>query len=295
MMSVLTNAGAMVALQALNATQTALNNTQMDISTGLRVNSAKDDAATWTVATTMQANVASLQQVGRDLGNADSILGTAVSGATQITSLVSQIRAQIASYTDTATNQAATQNNVTQLAAQIDSTVTSSSFNGVDLLDGSHANGLEFVAATNNSYAGGSASATISTGNSIDLSSASANATVSAFTTLVGGLSTAITGATPAALQTSLDTALQTVDKYNALVQSQAAQFGSVQSSVEQQQTFVNNLADTMQTGAGNMVDADMTAESAQLSALQVQQQLGTQALSIANQAPQMILKLFGG
>ena len=78
-------------------------------------------------------------------------------------------------------------------------------------------------------------------------------------------------------------------------MQSQAAQFGSVQSSVEQQQTFVNNLADTFQTGAGNMVDADMTTELAQLSALQVQQQLGTQALSIANQAPQMILKLFGG
>jgi flagellin len=295
MISILNNPGAMVALQALNATQSALATTQNDISTGLKINSAKDNAATWTVATTMQANVASLNQVSSDLGNADSILGTAVSGAGQITSLVSQIRAQIASFTDTATNQTATQSNVTQLAAQINSTVTSSSFNGVDLLDGSHANGLTFVAATNNSYTGGGASPTISTGNSVDLSSASANATVSAFTTLVSNLATAITGATPAAQQTALDSALQTVDQYNALVQSQAAQFGSVQSSVEQQQTFVNNLANTFQTGAGNMVDANMTAESAQLSALQVQQQLGTQALSIANQAPQMILKLFGG
>jgi len=285
----------MVALQALDATQKNLNTTQNDISTGLKINSAKDDAATWTVATTMKANVASLQQVSSDLGNADSILGTAVSGATQIASLVSEIRAQVASFTDTATNQTATQSNVTQLAAQIDSTVTSSSFNGVDLLDGSHATGLTFVAATNNNYAGGGASPTISTGNSVDLSSASANATVSAFHTLVSNLSGTITGATPAALQTALDGALQTVDQYSSMVQAQAAQFGSVQSGVESQQTFVNNLANTFQTGAGNMVDADMTAESAQLSALQVQQQLGTQALSIANQAPQMILKLFGG
>lgn len=295
MTSILTNSGAMIALQSLEATSNALTETQNQISTGLKIQTAKDNAAVWTVATTMKANVASLNQVSSDLGNADSILGTAVAGATQISSLVSQIRAQVASYTDTSTNQAATQANVTQLANQIQATVESSSFNGVDLLDSSQPNGLVFVAATNNSYAGGGSSPTISTGATTDLSSTSANATTSAFNTLMSNLSAVITGATPAAQQTALDGALQTIDKFSSLVEGVASQLGSTQSNVESQQAFVQNLASTFTTGAGNMVDADMTAESAQLSALQTQQQLGTQALSIANQAPQMILKLFGG
>jgi flagellin len=108
-------------------------------------------------------------------------------------------------------------------------------------------------------------------------------------------LGTAITNSTPATQQTNLDTALQQVDAFNAVVESSASTLGAVQTNVTSQQTFVQNLATTMTQGVSNMVDADMTKESAQLSALQTQQQLGTQALSIANQAPQMLLKLFGG
>jgi flagellin len=291
MSSILTNYGAMVALQNLQATQSALTNTQNQISSGLKVSTAKDDASSWTIATTMKSNIASLNQVSQDLGNADSILGTAVSGANQIASLVAQIRTKVASFTDTSQNPTAIQSEVTQLANQIDATVKSSSFNGQNLLDGTAGAGagLTFLAATNNDYSAGGSSTTIATGSSIDLSSASANATVSAFKTLVTGLAAAITS--PA----TQDTALQTVDQFSQLVNSQAAQFGAVQQNVESQQTFVNNLATSMTQGVSNMVDADMTKESARLSALQTQQQLGTQALSIANQAPQLILKLFGG
>jgi len=99
-----------------------------------------------------------------------------------------------------------------------------------------------------------------------------------------GGLAS-ITSAT-------LDASLKTIDTRATTVKNSAAQFGAVQSNVDAQQTFVNNLANTLTSGVGNMVDANMTAESAKLSALQVQQQLGTQALTIANQAPQMLLKL---
>jgi len=293
--SILTNYGAMTALQNLEATQNALTNTQNQISSGLKVSSASDNASAWTIATTMKSNIASLNQVSQDLGNAGSILTTAVSGAGQITSLVSQIRAAVSSFTDTSQNQTAIQDSVTQMVNQIGATISSSSFNGVNLLDSSQPNGLTFLAATNNNYAGGGASPTISTGTTTDLSSTSANAAASAFYTLVGNLSAGITGATPAALQTSLDTALSTIDTFNQTVETQAAQFGSVQANVTSQQTFVNNLASTMQNGVSNMIDANMTQESAQLSALQTQQQLGTQALSIANQAPQMLLKLFGG
>jgi flagellin len=301
MSSILTNYGAMIALQNLEATQMNLTDTQQQISSGLKVNTAKDDASARTISTTMKANVASLNQVGTDLGNADSILGTAVSGANQITNLVSQIRAKVASYTDTSTNQTATQSEVTQLVNQINAIIQSSAFNGVNLLDGSNASGLTFVAATNNSYAGTSVSSTpgagvaapsptIATGTSTNLAvnATNSNATVSAFNTLVTALSSNVSSST-------LDTSLQTIDNYNNLVETQAAQFGAVQQNVESQQTFVKDLANTMQGGISNMVDADMTAESARLTALQTQQQLGAQALSIANQAPALILKLFGG
>ncbi|WP_158258629.1 flagellin N-terminal helical domain-containing protein [Rhodopila globiformis] len=292
MTSILTNTGAMIALQSLQATDNNLSNVQNQISTGLAIQGPSQNAAVWTVATTMQANVASLNQVSSDLGNADSILGTAVSGATQITSLVSQIRAQVASYTDTATNQTATQASVAQLVNQIQATVSSSSFNGVDLLDGTQSNGLTFMAATNNSYAGGATSPTITVANTAtaNLGTTGTAAAVSAFFTLLtsSGLG-AITS------QTALDGALSTIDSYMSTVQTQASSLGSTQSNVSSQQIFVQNLASTFTTGAGNMVDANMEAESAQLTALQTQQQLGAQALSIANQAPQMILKLFGG
>jgi len=296
MSSILTNYGAMTALQNLQATQRSLTETQNHISSGLKVATARDDASSWTIAATMKSNVASLNQVSQDLGNADSILGTAVSGATQITNLVSSIRAKVASFTDTSANQSAIQSEVTQMVNQIGATILSSAFNGVNLLNSSQPDGLVFLAATNNDYTatGGGTSPTIATGAAVDLSSGGTDTAVSDFYSLVGGLAAAITDTDPATQQTNLDTALKQVDAFNAKVQSQAAQFGAVQQNVQSQKTFVSNLANAMSQGVSNMVDADMTAESARLSALQTQQQLGTQALSIANQAPQMILKLFG-
>jgi flagellin len=291
--SILTNNGAMIALQNLEATNMSMNTVQNDISTGLSVNTAKDNAATWVVSTTMNANIASLNQVGQNLGNADSILGTAVSGADEVTSLISQIRAAVTSTQDPSTDVAATQNEVDQMVNQINATVTSSNFNGVNLLDGSQSSGISFLAATANDYTvTGAASTTISSGAGADLttSATGTDTTMKALFNLVdsggsGGGLAAITSAT-------LDAALKTVDTAASTVKSAAAQFGAVQQNVDAQQTFVNNLASTLTSGVGNMVDANMTAESAKLSALQVQQQLGTQALSIANQSPQLLLKL---
>lgn len=296
MSSILTNYGAMVALQNLQATQRSLTETQNHISSGLKVATARDDASAWTIASTMKSNVASLNQVSQNLGNADSILGTAVSGATQISKLVSSIRAKVATFTDTSANKSAMQSEVTQLVNQIGATIKSSSFNGVNLLDSTQPDGLVFLAATNNDYTatGGDTSPTIATGAAVDLSSTGTDTAVADFYTLVGDMATAITDTDPATQQTNLDAAMKKIDAFAASVQGQAAQFGAVQQNVQSQKTFVTSLANAMQQGVSNMVDADMTAESARLSALQTQQQLGTQALSIANQAPQMILKLFG-
>ena len=299
--SILTNYGSMAALQSLQATQSALLETQNQVSSGLRVATAKDDASDWVTATTTKSNISSLQQVSQNLGNADSMLGTAVAGATSVSSLVTQIRAKVASVSDPSTNVAATQAEVDQLVNQINATVQSSAFNGVNLLDNSHAAGLSFVAATANDYtAAGAASSTISTGAAVDLRAGdgttlpSTNANMKALFNLVDSAGTGGGLAAIAAGTTTMDNALKTVDTAASTVTGVAAQYGAVQTNVEGQQTFVNNLVKSLQSGVSNMVDADMTAESARLSALQVQQQLGTQALSIANQAPQLILKLFG-
>jgi flagellin len=290
MTSVLTNSGAMVALQSLEATQAALNNTQTQISTGLKINSAKDNAAVWTVATTMKANVASLNQVSSGLSNADSILGTAVSGATQIASLVSQIRAQAVSLTDSATNPTATASNITELTNQITAVIGSSSFNGINLLNATQAAGLNFTAATGNDYTAGGATTAISTGAITDLSAGGALGTLTAALTAATGATTPGTPLT----QAGLTTVLTAIDTYSATVESAASSLGATQLNIESQKTFVDNLSSALTSGVGNMVDADMTAESARLTALQTQQQLGVSALSIANQAPQAILKLFG-
>jgi flagellin len=299
--SILTNYGSMAALQSLQATQAALLNTQNQVASGLRVATAKDDASDWVTATTTKSNISSLQQVSQNLGNADSMLGTAVAGATSVSSLVTQIRAKVASVSDPSTNVAATQAEVDQLVNQINATVQSSAFNGVNLLDNSHATGLTFVAATANDYtAAGAASSTISTGAAVDLRAGdgtvlpSTNVNMKALFNLVDSAGTGGGLAAIAAGTTTMDNALKTVDTAASTVTGVAAQYGAVQTNVEGQQTFVNNLVKSLQSGVSNMVDADMTAESARLSALQVQQQLGTQALSIANQAPQLILKLFG-
>jgi flagellin len=292
--SVLTNTGAMIALQNLEMTNKSLDKVQSQVSSGLSVSSAADDAATWVVATTMNANIASLTQVSQGLGNADSILGTAVSGATEIASLVAQIRAAVTSTQDPATDVAATQAQVDQIIGQINAAVTSSNFNGVNLLNGTNATGISFLASTANNYTVvGATSTTISTGAGADLttSATGTNVAMKALFNLVGtggsgGGLVAITGAT-------LGAALTTVDAANQAVENAAAQFGAVQSNIQSQQSFVDSLVTTLQAGVGNMVDANMTAESAKLSALQVQQQLGTQALSIANQAPQILVKLF--
>jgi flagellin len=271
-----------------------LNTAQNQVSSGLAVSSASDDAATWVVSTTMNANIASLTQVGQGLGNAGSILGTAVSGATEIASLVAQIRAAVTSTQDPATDVAATQAQVDQLIGQINAAVTSSNFNGVNLLNGTNATGISFLASTANNYTvAGASSTTISTGNGADLttSATGTNAAMTALFNLVGSGGTG--GGLAAITGTTIAAALTTVDTANQAVESAAAQFGAVQSNVQSQQTFVNNLVTTLQAGVGNMVDANMTQESAKLSALQVQQQLGTQALSIANQAPQILIKLF--
>ncbi len=154
MNSILTNYNAMVALQSLEATQTQLSQVQQQISTGLKINSAKDDAATWAVSTNMNTSVANLQQVATNLGSADSAVGMAVSGTGQLAKLLSQLQTKITSAQDPTTDPNQVQNDVQALLSQVNSTIQSSGYNGLNLLTSKTS--VSFLATVNTSADGSS-------------------------------------------------------------------------------------------------------------------------------------------
>lgn len=275
--SVNTNAGAMAALQSLNATNKSMETTQSRINTGLNVASTKDDSAKYTVAQTLRGDQGGLTAVTSSLNNAKSVVDVAVSGAEQISDLINDMKSkayEAASATDSGTLEAL-QKDYDGLKSQIDSIISSSDFNGVNLLDDS----------------GGSVSSlqTLDTGNLLTVSSVDIGS-------LSGGGSATLSGLSGSSDLSSASTAATTVDTLDALsdaLNTQLSTLGAKSRQIDGQLDFTSNLSDVIETGIGNLVDADLAKESAKLQALQVQQQLGVQALSIANQAPQTILSLF--
>ena len=272
-LSINTNVGAMLALQNLNSTSSQLTQTQQIISTGLKVASAKDDGATYAIAQSQRATVASLDAVKDSLNRASSATDVAMSAGDSITDLLTQMKEKALAASDTSldtTSRAALDNDFASLRDQITTTIANASFNGVDLLDGSIAN-IQALANADGS----------------------SRITVSAQNMSLGG--TIVTVATTAAFATatSASTLLSTLDTSINNVSSALAQMGTSSTAVGNHITFIGKLQDSLNAGIGNLVDADMAQESAKLQALQTKQQLGVQALSIANQAPQVALSLF--
>ncbi|MFC0687181.1 flagellin [Novosphingobium clariflavum] len=274
--SVNTNAGAMAALQSLNATNRSMETTQSRINTGLNVASTKDDSAKYTVAQTLRGDQGGLTAVTSSLNNAKSVVDVAVSGAEQISDLINDMKSkayEAASATDSGTLEAL-QKDYDGLKSQIDSIISSSDFNGVNLLDSS----------------GGSVSSlqTLDTGNLLTVSSVN-----------IGGLSggsatlSSLSGSSDLASATAAASTVDNLDALSDALNTQLSTLGAKSRQIDGQLEFTSNLSDVIETGIGNLVDADLAKESAKLQALQVQQQLGVQALSIANQAPQTILSLF--
>jgi len=272
-LSINTNVGAMLALQNLNSTSSQLTQTQQIISTGLKVASAKDDGATYAIAQSQRATVASLDAVKDSLNRASSATDVAMSAGDSITDLLTQMKEKALAASDTSldtTSRQALDNDFASLRDQITTTIANASFNGVDLLDGSIAN-IQALANADGS----------------------SRITVSAQNMSLGG--TIVTVATTAAFATatSASTLLSTLDTSINNVSSALAQMGTSSTAVGNHITFIGKLQDSLNAGIGNLVDADMAQESAKLQALQTKQQLGVQALSIANQAPQVALSLF--
>lgn len=274
--SVHTNKSAMIALQNLNNTTSNLNGVQNRISTGLNVNSAKDNASVYAIAQGQRADVSSLAAVTSSLNRAASISDVSLAAGETISDLLVELREKVVSAMDPSIDSAsrnALNADYRALLNQIKQTTNSANFDGANILDGSLPNGIQFIAD-----ADATANITLSTR---DLSLGGSIVTLTSGSTILSA--TLATG-----ILTQLDDSIQNVNASLGALGSQAKQ-------IDGHLSFVSKLTDSLTAGIGNLVDADMAKESAKLQALQVQQQLGTQALSIANSGPQVILSLFQG
>jgi len=271
--SVNTNAGAFLALQNLNKTSGGLNEVQSRINTGLKVASAKDDAATFAIAQKLRGDVAGLNAVKGSLDRASSTLDVAIAAGEAVSDLLIELKEKAVAAKDSGLDTASRtslNDDFKQLRDQITSIVSNAEFNG-----------------TNNVKNGGSAIVAITSddgGNSItvaaqDLSLTGGKVTITASTEIN-------TAALASAAVTKLESSIGNVN-------TALSALGSGANRLELQRTFVDKLSDSIEVGIGNLVDADLAKESANLQALQVKQQLGLQALSIANQAPSTVLGLF--
>jgi flagellin len=275
MLSVNTNSGAMIALQYLNQTESDLQTTQTHINTGLKVATAKDDGATFAIAQNMRGNVAGYQAVSDSLNRGVSTVDVALSAGQSISDLLNELKTKALAAADISLDTAsrnALNADFTALRDQITAIVQNANFNGSNLVDGSVPNITALASAD------GTKKITVA-GVPLNLS----GAVVTIKTT-----STISTQAKASAMISTINTSVQNV---NAALAKLAA--GSKKFSI--QNDFVSKLVDTLNAGIGNLVDADMATESAKLQSLQVKQQLGVQALSIANAQPQIILSLFRG
>ena len=273
--SVNTNTGAMVALQYLNQTQGQLAVTQSAINSGMKVATARDNGAVFAIAQNERAQVAGYQSVISSLNNGTSSVDVALSAGQSISDLLIQMKQQALSASDSSlstASRAALNSSFQALLGQITTIVTNATFNGFNLVNGSTTQLTALASADGTRRITVAAQNMSLSGQIVTLTSTATIATQSAASTLVGTIQTSLTN----------------VDSALAKLSSGAAKF-SIQA------TFSQNLSDTLTTGIGNLVDANMAQESASLQALQVKQQLGVQALAIANQAPQTILSLFQG
>lgn len=271
--SVNTNVGAMAALQSLNQTNKGLSQVQSRINTGLNVASTKDDSASFTIAQSLRGDVGGLSAVNSSLNRGKSTVDVAIAGAEQISDVLNQMKAKAIQAADDgldAESRTAINADYTALKEQITTIIASSEFNGTNVLKDD---------ATSTGKV--SALQSLDTTSTIGVANQAFDTNVT--TALGTGLGT----------KADADTALTEIATVTATVTSTLSTLGSASRKIEGQLSFNSKLSDVIESGIGNLVDADLAKESAKLQALQVKQQLGVQALSIANQAPQTITSLF--
>lgn len=273
--SVNTNASALSALQNLNITTKSLDSVQTRINTGLRISSAKDNAAVYSIAQKLRADLRGYNAVKQSLDRSISTVDIALAAAESISDLLIEMKEKAVAAADAgldATSRIALSQDFDSLRKQITIITQNASFNGTNLID---AGADEIVAITS--------------------PDALQKITIAHEDLTLGGGNLTVTAAQSVSTLVTATAAVTDVTTSLANVNAVLTRLGAGGKSLEAQRVFATKISDTIEVGIGNLVDADLARESAQLQALQVKQQLGVQALSIANSAPQSILNLFGG
>ncbi len=273
MISVNTNQGAMVALQTLNRTNDQMDKTQNAIATGLKVASAKDNGALFAIANKMRSDVGAYDRVRESTDRAASILDTGIAAGESIMELLNEMKGKALAGTQAGNStsaQAALAADFVQLRDQITSIVANASFDGANMINATPSSAISLGDAAG--------------GNTI---------TVAGINLSLGSATISVTGANVLTDATTSALALTNTNNSINALGTQLATWGAGAKRLEVHKTFVGKLQDALNNGIGAIVDADLAKESAKLQALQVKQQLGVQALSIANSSSQTALSLF--
>ncbi|MGF1606676.1 MAG: flagellin [Rhodothalassiaceae bacterium] len=287
-LSVNTNPGAFIALQSLTATNRELAITQNRVSTGLAISGVEDSSSGFIIAQNIRADISGLDALQSSLDNAAGAVDVAIEAGETISDLLIEARGLALAASDNGLAQEsrdALQDNFQAILAQINSVVNSAEFNGINVVNTNATNVVSAVISLDGGLAGPPLG-TVSPANNIlvdgiDLSTGATglNITNSQFGSAASAQSAI----------TEIDAAIEGATGLN----TRLAQLGAAATQIELQAEFFTNLQDTLTVGVGNIVDADLARESAELQALQVQQQLGLTALGIANAAPSALLSLF--
>ena len=279
MSSILTNHSAMTALSTLRQINDSLTDTQGRISTGLKIQSGKDNAAYFSISKTMSGDSGMYKAIDETLTLQKNAVSTARLGAETVVELAQEFAERVAfAQGGTDDVRADVQDELDQLVARMTTSISQATFNGADYVNAST---VTTVVTGISRSTGGTITTTTMTFNQQDLG---------AIASALGAIDLTSASAGTAAGQTVL---LQAAEAQLSAAVSAATAFGIAERSIETQKEFLAELTDRLDSGIGPMIDANMEEEAARLQAQQVQQQLATQSLSIANSSPQNILSLF--
>ncbi|ACE89738.1 flagellin C 3 [Rhizobium phaseoli] len=301
MTSILTNVAAMAALQTLRGINDSLEGTQNRVSSGYRVEKAADNAAYWSIATTMRSDNKALSAVSDALGLGAAKVDTAYSAMDSAIDVISEIKAKIVAATEKGVDKTKVQEEIGQLQQQLLSIAQSASFSGENWVAG--ADGTKSVVST--FVRDGNGNVSVKTTDYVLDTSSSGNVLFGMTSTGTIDTSAGIIGTSYGTIgsiysmdistfgSVEISMALTSIEAGLEAMTKAASQLGSISTRIELQENFVGALSDSIDSGVGRLVDADMEEESSKLTALQTQQQLAIQSLSIANSSAQNILTLF--
>lgn len=275
--SVITNSAAMVASQSLNSINASLQTVQNAVSTGYSVSSAVDNGAAYAVAQTVRTQVSGLTAANQQLGDTQGLLSTTNTALQSISTLMTSMKQTLVNMSTTGINSSQASQYAAQYSSQLANLkayIKGASYNGKSLINGYAASGYNSITM-------------ISDGSGSTFQIQKSNVTANVFNKI-----SAFGSSTATQIQAAL-TATGAFSKAVGSVGTFMNTYGNMTNRIDNQITFNQNKINALNNGLGALVDANMTQESAKLNSLQIQQQLATQALSIADQAPSILLKLF--